>query len=96
MPDPPKKRYEMDPKILQKEKDLAKLEEAIATSTGPLATLIFPFQVYVFFLMFNHPAGWFLMNLLIPLKAHYEYSEIHGSILKYVLHQDEHEKRELK
>jgi hypothetical protein len=36
------------------------------------------------------------MNLIIPLKAHYEYSQIHMSILKYVLHQDEHEKRELK
>ena len=74
MPDPPKKRYEMDPKIIYKEKDLAKLEDAISASTGPLGTLIFPFQVYVFFLMFNHPAGWFLMNLIIPLKAHYEYS----------------------
>ena len=54
-----------------------------------MAILLLPIQGYVFFLLFNHPAGWLLLNILIPLKAHYEYTQIHENILYYVLNQNE-------
>jgi hypothetical protein len=39
-------------------------------------------------LLFNHPAGWLMMNLLIPMKAMSEYADIHKCMLQYVLKRD--------
>lgn len=47
--------------------------------------MLIPIQIYLFFLLFNHPAGWLTLNMVLPLKAHYEYAQIHQHILNYVL-----------
>jgi CDP-diglyceride synthetase len=47
--------------------------------------LLVPVKVYVFALLFSHPLGWFLMNLLAPIKALTEYAQVHEQILRYVL-----------
>lgn len=50
---------------------------------------LIPFQIYVFYLLFKQPVGWLLINLIVPIKAIQEYSQIHMHIMKYVLHERE-------
>jgi hypothetical protein len=40
-------------------------------------------------LLFDHPAGWLLINIIVPMKAMSEYAHIHEKILKYVLKRDD-------
>jgi len=58
-------------------------------SSGMLHILLKPIFVYVFYLLFNNPAGWLMINLLVPIKAMSEYTEIHTRMLKYVLKRDD-------
>jgi hypothetical protein len=44
--------------------------------------------LYAVSLLFAHPAGWLLINLLIPIKAMSEYIEMHKRILQYILKRD--------
>jgi hypothetical protein len=39
-----------------------------------LGKFLFPFQIYVFYLLYKHPLGWLLINTIIPLKAIQEYA----------------------
>jgi hypothetical protein len=41
--------------------------------------------MYSFYCIFKLPFGWFLINILIPIKALLEYGNIHEKILNYVL-----------
>ena len=45
--------------------------------------------MYIGSLLFAHPAGWLLINLLVPMKAMSEYCDMHEKILKYVLKRDD-------
>ena len=60
-----------------------------ANSSGMLPILLKPLYLYVFYLLFNNPAGWLLINLLMPMKAMSEYTQIHTKMLKYVLRRDD-------
>ena len=48
-----------------------------------------PLYLYVFYLLYTQPAGWLLINILVPMKALAEYASIHEKILIYILKRDE-------
>jgi len=52
-------------------------------------TVIMPLTLYTMYLLFTHPAGWLVINFIVPMKALSEYSEIHEKILKYIMTRDE-------
>lgn len=54
-----------------------------------LQILVKPMYLYIFYLLFNNPAGWLIINLLMPMKAMSEYTEIHRKMLRYVLRRDD-------
>lgn len=57
--------------------------------SGMLHNLLKPLFLYVFYLLFNNPAGWLMINLIMPLKAMSEYTDIHTKMLRYVLKRDD-------
>lgn len=51
--------------------------------------MLTPLYVYVLYLLYSHPAGWLMINMVASMKAMAEYAEIHEKILKYVLTRDD-------
>ena len=60
-----------------------------SSSGSMISKLLIPVYIYSFWVLFNHPAGWLAMNMLIPLKAIYEYPFVHKNILNFILNSDQ-------
>lgn len=66
-----------------------KAEKKESGAGSLISKLLLPVYMYSFWVMFNHPAGWLAINMLVPMKAIYEYSHVHKNILNFILNSDQ-------